>query len=81
MIGLNYYPQTVIPGSQHPKKTSNPTLNFFAVIFIAVILLGLLWSGLSPLQVTYKITGSASQVFLTYENGQGGTEHTEVGIP
>jgi tetratricopeptide (TPR) repeat protein len=85
--GLNYYPQNAISGNQPSENKSNSTLTVFGAIIIAVILGGLLWFFLSsiqvasPLQVTYKITGSASQVFLTYQNGQGGTEQTEAVIP
>lgn len=32
-------------------------------------------------RVTYKVTGTASRASLTYENEQGGTEQTKVGIP
>jgi len=39
------------------------------------------YSALTTYRVTYKVTGTASRAFLTYENEQGGTEQTEVSIP
>lgn len=85
--GLNYYPENSIPVNKPSENKSNSALTILGAIIIAIILGGLLLFFLSslqsssPIQVTYKISGSASQVFITYQNGQGGTEQKEAVIP
>lgn len=39
------------------------------------------YSAPSTYRVVYKISGTASRAFLTYQNEQGGTEQTEISIP
>jgi len=80
---------------RHCGRDLRNTSSFFKKkwpVWIAISLLvlcgvfGVLWFILSALpstyyRVTYKITGTASQASLTYENEQGGTEQTKVVIP
>jgi len=79
--GLNYYPQNALPNIQSSQNKSNSTRTVLEAIVIAVIVVGLLLFYFSPLEVTYKITGTAPDVFITYQNAQGGTAQTYAGVP
>jgi hypothetical protein len=59
-------------------------LSLVCVCLCVIIYTGLLdtsSSTASTYSVTYKVTGTASRVSLTYENAQGGTEQTSARIP